>query len=275
MRLTALGAPAMRPVDPTRWSRVTSTPCGSSYLSKSASIEVLASTDALALRAPARGVFCCTSEQSEFEPHEREHREKEGHDGRTEQRTARSHPYRRSGARPVPRGSRGDRRVRHPRRRDPSGLRPAVRLQRVRHILVRHEQGAGHAAEGYAKATGKVGVCMATSGPGATNLVTPIANAYMDSTPDGGHHRPSAECVDRHRCLPRGRHLAASRCRSPSTTSSSPIRRRSPQTIAEAFHLAGTGRPGPVLVDISKDALQERAPIRLATARSTCLDTVR
>ena len=53
----------------------------------------------------------------------------------------------------------------------------------VRHILVRHEQGAGHAAEGYAMATGRVGVCMATSGPGATNLVTPIANAYMDSTP--------------------------------------------------------------------------------------------
>src|SRR5215204_4702511 len=53
----------------------------------------------------------------------------------------------------------------------------------IRHILVRHEQGAGHAAEGYAMATGRVGVCMATSGPGATNLVTPVANAYMDSTP--------------------------------------------------------------------------------------------
>src|SRR5690349_13735930 len=53
----------------------------------------------------------------------------------------------------------------------------------VRHILVRHEQGAGHAAEGYAQATGRVGVCMATSGPGATNLVTPIADAYMDSVP--------------------------------------------------------------------------------------------
>ncbi|MGL5930379.1 MAG: thiamine pyrophosphate-binding protein, partial [Dermatophilaceae bacterium] len=53
----------------------------------------------------------------------------------------------------------------------------------VRHILVRHEQGAGHAAEGYAAATGKVGVCMATSGPGATNLVTPLADAYMDSVP--------------------------------------------------------------------------------------------
>ncbi len=60
---------------------------------------------------------------------------------------------------------------------------PLYDSQSVRHILVRHEQGAGHAAEGYAMATGKVGVCMATSGPGATNLVTPIADAYMDSVP--------------------------------------------------------------------------------------------
>ena len=60
---------------------------------------------------------------------------------------------------------------------------PLYDSTRVRHILVRHEQGAGHAAEGYAQATGKVGVCMATSGPGATNLVTPIADAYMDSVP--------------------------------------------------------------------------------------------
>src|SRR3569833_961562 len=60
---------------------------------------------------------------------------------------------------------------------------PLFDSQQVRHILVRHEQGAGHAAQGYAQATGKVGVCMATSGPGATNLVTPIADAYMDSVP--------------------------------------------------------------------------------------------
>ena len=60
---------------------------------------------------------------------------------------------------------------------------PLLDSTKVRHILVRHEQGAGHAAEGYAAATGKVGVCMATSGPGATNLVTPIADAYMDSVP--------------------------------------------------------------------------------------------
>src|SRR3954462_11987035 len=60
---------------------------------------------------------------------------------------------------------------------------PIFDSQRLRHILVRHEQGAGHAATGYAQATGRVGVCMATSGPGATNLVTPIADAYMDSVP--------------------------------------------------------------------------------------------
>ena len=60
---------------------------------------------------------------------------------------------------------------------------PMMDSTKVRHILVRHEQGAGHAAEGYASATGRVGVCMATSGPGATNLVTPIADAYMDSVP--------------------------------------------------------------------------------------------
>src|ERR1700710_1775098 len=60
---------------------------------------------------------------------------------------------------------------------------PLLDSTRVRHVLVRHEQGAGHAAEGYAQASGKVGVCMATSGPGATNLVTPIADAYMDSVP--------------------------------------------------------------------------------------------
>ena len=58
----------------------------------------------------------------------------------------------------------------------------------IRHVLVRHEQGAGHAAQGYAAATGKVGVCMATSGPGATNLVTPLADAHMDSVPIVVHH---------------------------------------------------------------------------------------
>ena len=125
----------------------------------------------------------------------------------------------------------------------------------VRHILVRHEQGAGHAAEGYAQATGKVGVCMATSGPGATNLVTPIADAYMDSVPmvaitgqvpSGSIGTDAFQEADI--CgitLPITKHNFL-------VKSAEEI----PQTIAEAFHLAATGRPGPVLVDLPKDILQ-------------------
>jgi len=126
---------------------------------------------------------------------------------------------------------------------------------RVRHILVRHEQGAGHAAEGYAAATGKVGVCMATSGPGATNLVTPIADAYMDSVPMVAvtGQVPSAsigtdafqEADIRGITMPITKHNFL-------VTDPADIPRR----IAEAFHIASTGRPGPVLVDIAKDALQ-------------------
>ena len=67
----------------------------------------------------------------------------------------------------------------------------------LHHVLCRHEQGAGHAAEGYARATGRVGVCVATSGPGATNLVTPIADAWMDSHAHGRHHRAGVERVPR------------------------------------------------------------------------------
>jgi len=126
---------------------------------------------------------------------------------------------------------------------------------KLRHILVRHEQGAGHAAEGYAMATGRVGVCMATSGPGATNLVTPIANAHMDSTPIVAitGQVPSAsigtdafqEADIRGITMPVTKHNYL-------ITDPALI----PQTIAEAFHIASTGRRGPVLVDISKDALQ-------------------
>ena len=126
---------------------------------------------------------------------------------------------------------------------------------KVRHILVRHEQGAGHAAEGYAAATGRVGVCMATSGPGATNLVTPIADAYMDSVPMVAvtGQVPSAaigsdafqEADIRGITMPITKHNFL-------VTDPAEIPRR----IAEAFHIASTGRPGPVLVDISKDALQ-------------------
>src|SRR5581483_11361891 len=120
---------------------------------------------------------------------------------------------------------------------------------KVRHILVRHEQGAGHAATGYAQASGKVGVCMATSGPGATNLVTPIADAYMDSVPivaTTGQVPSGAIGSDAFQeadiqgiTLPITKHNYLVR-------TGTDI----PRVLAEAFHLASTGRPGPVLVDI-------------------------
>jgi len=125
----------------------------------------------------------------------------------------------------------------------------------VRHVLVRHEQGAGHAAEGYAQATGRVGVCMATSGPGATNLVTPIADAYMDSVPIvaiTGQVPSAAIGTDAFQeadicgiTLPITKHNFL--VKDPAEI---------PRTIQEAFHIALTGRPGPVLVDLPKDVLQ-------------------
>ncbi len=128
---------------------------------------------------------------------------------------------------------------------------------RLRHILVRHEQGAGHAAEGYAAATGRVGVCMATSGPGATNLVTPLADAHMDSVPmvaitgqvaSGSIGTDAFQEADiRGITMPVTKHNFL-------VTDPADI----PRTVAEAFHIAGTGRPGPVLVDVAKDALQAR-----------------
>ncbi|GAA1247123.1 acetolactate synthase large subunit [Janibacter melonis] len=134
---------------------------------------------------------------------------------------------------------------------------PLMDSVKVRHILVRHEQGAGHAAEGYATATGKVGVCMATSGPGATNLVTAIADAYMDSVPMvaiTGQVASAAIGTDafqeadiRGITMPITKHNYL-------VTDAAEI----PRVIAEAFHVASTGRPGPVLVDIAKDALQAR-----------------
>ncbi|RRD47515.1 acetolactate synthase large subunit [Tessaracoccus sp. OH4464_COT-324] len=129
----------------------------------------------------------------------------------------------------------------------------------IRHILCRHEQGAGHAAEGYALITGKVGVCIATSGPGATNLVTPIANAYMDSTPIvaiTGQVNSTAIGTDAFQEADiRGITM-------PITKHSFLIKdtRDIPLAIKEAFHIAGTGRKGPVLVDIAKDALAGKAP---------------
>ncbi|HIT75466.1 MAG TPA: biosynthetic-type acetolactate synthase large subunit, partial [Candidatus Avipropionibacterium avicola] len=132
---------------------------------------------------------------------------------------------------------------------------PLFDSTQVRHILVRHEQGAGHAAEGYAVATGEVGVCMATSGPGATNLVTPLADAHMDSVPmvaitgqvhsnligtDGFQEADICGIT-----LPITKHNFL-------VKDAAEI----PEAISSAFHLASTGRPGPVLVDITKDALQ-------------------
>ena len=132
---------------------------------------------------------------------------------------------------------------------------PLLDSTKVRHILVRHEQGAGHAAEGYASASGKVGVCMATSGPGATNLVTPIADAFLDSVPivaiTGQVTSRSIgtdafqEADIRGITMPVTKHNYL-------ITDPDAI----PRAVAEAFHIASTGRPGPVLIDISKDALQ-------------------
>jgi acetolactate synthase-1/2/3 large subunit len=126
----------------------------------------------------------------------------------------------------------------------------------IRHILVRHEQGAGHAATGYAQVTGRAGVCIATSGPGATNLVTPLMDAAMDSVPLVAitGQVPSAaigtdafqEADIRGITMPFTKHNYL-------VTDPAQI----PGVIAEAFHIATTGRPGPVLVDIAKDALQK------------------
>lgn len=129
----------------------------------------------------------------------------------------------------------------------------------LRHILVRHEQGAGHAAEGYAAASGRVGVAIATSGPGATNLVTAIADAYMDSMPIvcitgqvystlmGTDAFQEADIVGI--TMPITKHSFL--VKDPAEI---------PGAIAAAFEIASTGRPGPVLVDITKDAQQAKAP---------------
>ena len=122
---------------------------------------------------------------------------------------------------------------------------------KIRHILVRHEQGGGHAAEGYAITSGKVGVCIATSGPGATNLVTAIGNAYMDSTPlvaITGQVNGTAIGTDAFQEADiRGIVM-------PITKHSFLIKetKEIPSAIKEAFHIASTGRPGPVLVEIGR-----------------------
>lgn len=133
---------------------------------------------------------------------------------------------------------------------------PLMDSSKIRHILVRHEQGAGHAAEGYASSSGKLGVCIATSGPGATNLVTAIADAHMDSVPllaitgqvfshlMGTDAFQEADIVGI--TMPITKHSFL-------VTKAAEI----PGTLAAAYEIATTGRPGPVLVDITKDAQQE------------------
>ena len=129
----------------------------------------------------------------------------------------------------------------------------------IRHILVRHEQGAGHMAEGYAHATGKPGVAMVTSGPAATNIVTPLADAYMDSVPlvvitgqvpyaaIGTDAFQEADTTGITQAVTKHNYLV---------TEAADI----PQTVAEAFHIATTGRPGPVLIDVPKDIVDPNNP---------------
>ena len=128
----------------------------------------------------------------------------------------------------------------------------------LRHVLVRHEQNAGHAADGYARATGKVGVCIATSGPGATNLVTPLATAMMDSVP----------IVAITGQVPRAAIGRDAFQETDTTGITLPITKHNylvmsaaelPMTLKEAFHIARTGRPGPVLIDLPRDVQTEVA----------------
>ncbi len=132
---------------------------------------------------------------------------------------------------------------------------PLFDSHKLRHVLVRHEQGAGHAASGYAHATGRVGVCMATSGPGATNLVTPLADAQMDSIPvvaiTGQVGRPMIG-------TDAFQEADISGITMPITKHNYLVRNGDdiPRVLAEAFHIASSGRPGTVLVDVPKDVLQ-------------------
>ncbi len=132
----------------------------------------------------------------------------------------------------------------------------ALATSSIKHVLARHEQGAAHMADGYARATGKVGVCMATSGPGATNLVTGIATAYMDSVPVlaiTGQVPRSNIGTDAFQ------EVDISGITIPITKHNLLIQdvKEIPARVEEAFHIANTGRKGPVLLDIPKDVLQE------------------
>ncbi|MBN9156040.1 MULTISPECIES: acetolactate synthase large subunit [unclassified Microbacterium] len=136
---------------------------------------------------------------------------------------------------------------------------PLMASTELRHILVRHEQGGGHAAEGYATASGKVGVTIATSGPGATNLVTAIADAYMDSIPIVAI---TGQVFSRLMGTDAFQEADIVGITMPITKHSILVKRPEdiPGAIAAAFEIAATGRPGPVLVDITKDAQQATAP---------------
>ncbi len=146
----------------------------------------------------------------------------------------------------------------------------AIKTSNIRHVLVRNEQGGAHAASGYARATGKVGVCLATSGPGATNLVTGIATANMDSVP----------LVAITGQVPRSMIGTDAFQEIDITGITSPITKHNylvqnvedlPRIIAEAFYIASTGRPGPVLIDIPRDisqAVTEYVPVKEVDIRS-------
>ena len=144
-------------------------------------------------------------------------------------------------------------------------IHDALHDSAIRHVLVRHEAGAGHAAEGYAKASGRVGVALVTSGPGATNLATPIADAHMDSVPTvflcaqvrsdlrGTNAFQETDVLGM--TLPISKHSIA--VERPDDVA---------DAIHEAFHVARTGRPGPVVVDIPSD--HARAPARARVGRA-------
>jgi acetolactate synthase-1/2/3 large subunit len=144
---------------------------------------------------------------------------------------------------------------------------PLVDRSPIRHVLCRHEQGAGHAAEGYAWATGKVGVCMATSGPGATNLVTPLADAKMDSVPIVALTGQVPTPVVGNDAF---QEADITGITMPITKHNFLVKDAAEivETVREAFHIASTGRPGPVLIDLPKDVLnadvEYRWPERIA-----------
>ena len=137
---------------------------------------------------------------------------------------------------------------------------------KIKHVLVRHEQGAVHAADGFARVTGKVGVCMATSGPGATNLVTGIANAYMDSVPlviiTG--QVPTAQIGTD--CF---QEVDITGITLPITKHNYLLKdpQKLPAAVKNAFHIASTGRPGPVLIDIPKDVAQAKDRFQIPFGR--------